>query len=135
MSLAALIIALGLLVDNAIVVSESIMVRMSTGIKPIEAAVKSADELRVPLLTSSLTTAAAFLPIYLVESSTGEYTAPLFKVVSIALICSWLLSLTLIPMLWVFFLKVKHVPQEERQDFRLYAWYRKILLFSLATVH
>ena len=131
MSLAALIIALGLLVDNAIVVSESIMVRMSTGIKPIEAAVESAHELRGPLLTSSLTTAAAFLPIYLAESSTGEYTAPLFKVVSIALMCSWLLSLTLIPMLCVFFLKVKHVPQEERQNFRLYVWYRNVLLLSL----
>ena len=131
MSLAALIIALGLLVDNAIVVSESIMVRMSTGIKPIEAAVESANELRVPLLISSLTTAAAFLPIYLAESSTGEYTAPLFKVVSIALICSWLLALTLIPMLCVYFLKVKHVPQEERLNFRLYVWYRSLLLLSL----
>ncbi len=131
MSLAALIIALGLLVDNAIVVSESIMVRMSTGMKRIEAAVESANELRVPLLTSSLTTAAAFLPIYLAESATGEYTAPLFKVVSIALLCSWLLSLTLIPMLCVFFLKVEHVPEEERLKFRLYVWYRNVLLFSL----
>ncbi len=131
MSLAALIIALGLLVDNAIVVSESIMVRIATGIKPIEAAVESANELRVPLLTSSLTTAAAFLPIYLAESSTGEYTAPLFKVVSIALMCSWLLSLTLIPMLCVYFLKVKPVPQEERLNFRLYVAYRSLLLLSL----
>lgn len=131
MSLAALIIALGLLVDNAIVVSESIMVRIATGIKPIEAAVESANELRIPLLTSSLTTAAAFLPIYLAESSTGEYTAPLFKVVSIALMCSWLLSLTLIPMLCVYFLKVKPAPQGERQSSRFYVVYRTLLLFSL----
>ena len=82
MSIAALIIALGLLVDNAIVMSESIMVQMAAGKRAIEAAVDSVAELRIPLLTSSLTTAAAFLPIYLAESGTGEYTAPLFKVVS-----------------------------------------------------
>ena len=85
MSLAALIIALGMLVDNAIVMSESIMVQMASGKKAVAAAVDSARELQVPLLVSSATTAAAFLPIYLAESSTGEYTAPLFKVVSITL--------------------------------------------------
>ena len=61
MSLASLIIALGMLVDNAIVMSESIMVQMAAGKPAVEAAVGSARELRVPLLTSSLTTAAAFL--------------------------------------------------------------------------
>ena len=74
MSLAALIIALGMLVDNAIVMAESIMVEMAEGKSRVEAAVASARELRIPLLTSSLTTAAAFLPIYLAESTTGEYT-------------------------------------------------------------
>ncbi|MDH3252932.1 MAG: efflux RND transporter permease subunit, partial [Ignavibacteria bacterium] len=81
MSLAALIISLGLLVDNAIVMSESIMVQISEGKSALQAAVDSAKELRIPLLTSSLTTAAAFLPIYLAESTTGEYTAPIFEVV------------------------------------------------------
>ncbi|MEM7565429.1 MAG: efflux RND transporter permease subunit, partial [Pseudomonadota bacterium] len=61
-SLAALIIALGMLVDNGIVMSESIMVRISAGQSSREAAVDSANELKIPLLTSSLTTAAAFLP-------------------------------------------------------------------------
>lgn len=106
-SLAALIIALGMLVDNGIVMSENIMVSMEKGKKAIDAAVDSANELKVPLLTSSLTTAAAFLPIFLAESSTGEYTASLFKVVSITLLCSWVLSMTLIPMLCVNFMKVK----------------------------
>ena len=82
MSLAALIIALGMLVDNAIVMAESIMVQISAGRRPVEAAVGSARELRVPLLISSLTTAAAFLPISLAQSTTGEYTAPLFKVIT-----------------------------------------------------
>ncbi len=106
MSLAALIIALGMLVDNAIVMSESIMVQADAG-KPLrQAAIDSARELRIPLLTSSLTTSAAFLPIFLSESNTGEYTAPLFKVVTITLLCSWVMALTLIPLLCVVFLRV-----------------------------
>lgn len=63
-SLAALIIALGMLVDNGIVVSESTMVHMERGKTALEAALASAEELKTPLLTASLTTAAAFLPIF-----------------------------------------------------------------------
>ena len=113
MSLAALIIALGMLVDNAIVMTESIMVQMATGRRPVEAAVSSARELRVPLLVSSLTTAAAFLPISLAQSTTGEYTSPLFKVITIALLSSWLLVLTMTPLLCVLFLKVRPVAAGE----------------------
>ena len=78
-----------------------------------EAAINSARELRIPLLTSSLTTAAAFLPIFLAESATGEYTAPLFKVVTITLLTSWVMALTLIPVLCVFFLRVD--PKQPRK--------------------
>jgi multidrug efflux pump len=124
-SLAALIIALGMLVDNGIVMSENIMVQMTEGKKPLDAAVDSANELKIPLLTSSLTTAAAFLPIFLAESSTGEYTASLFKVVTITLLCSWLLSLTIIPLLCVHFLKVKNVKQDFSSTF--YRKYRQFL--------
>ncbi len=138
-SLAALIIALGLLVDNAIVMSESIIVQMREGKQALAAAVDSAKELQVPLLTSSLTTAAAFLPIFLSESSTGEYTAPLFKVVSITLLVSWGLALTLTPLLCVMFLKVDN--RGENYDTALYRGYRRCLefvlhyrWFSLATV-
>ncbi|MEM6862995.1 MAG: efflux RND transporter permease subunit [Myxococcota bacterium] len=106
MSLAALIIALGLLVDNAIVVSELIIVRMQDGQKAREAAIDSCSELQGPLLISSLTTAAAFLPIYLAESNVGEYTGVLFTVVTVTLLASWVLSLTMIPLLCVLFLKV-----------------------------
>ncbi len=124
-SLAALIIALGMLVDNGIVMSENIMVQMADGKKPIDAAIDSANELKIPLLTSSLTTAAAFLPIFLAESSTGEYTASLFKVVAITLLCSWLLSLTIIPLLCVYFLKVKAAKQDFNSSF--YKNYRDLL--------
>jgi multidrug efflux pump subunit AcrB len=131
MSLAALIISLGLLVDNAIVMSESIMVQISRGKNRLQAAVDSAAELRVPLLTSSLTTAAAFLPIYLAESSTGEYTAPLFKVVTITLLCSWLLSLTMTPLLCVRFLKVKQKSGGAMFESRFYRRYRSMLVTVL----
>lgn len=113
-SLAALIIALGMLVDNGIVMSESILVQMREGKKAVEAAVESAAELKMSLLTSSLTTAAAFLPIYLAESAVGEFTSSLFKVVSITLLCSWLISMTVIPMLCVYLLKAKPIDENEQ---------------------
>ncbi len=131
MSIASLIIALGLLVDNAIVMSESIMVQIAAGEKPLDAAIRSASELRVPLLTSSLTTSAAFLPIYLAESDVGEYCAPLFKVVTITLLSSWLLTLTVIPMLCVFFLKVKKKSTEQSYNTKFYQKYRSFLITLL----
>ena len=130
-SLASLIIALGMLVDNAIVMAESILVQMSQGRRPIDAAVDSARELRFPLLISSLTTSAAFLPIYLAKSVTGEYTAPLFKVVTIALVSSWVLALTMTPLLCVAFLTVKRISPSQRFDIRLYRSYRRVLLAGL----
>ena len=131
MSLASLIIALGMLVDNAIVMSESIMVAMAAGRPARQAAIESAQELKIPLLTSSLTTAAAFLPIFLAQSSTGEYTQPLFKVVTITLLCSWLLALTMTPLLCVHFLRVKQSPEAVSYDSPFYRWYRKGLLTLL----
>jgi multidrug efflux pump len=128
MSLAALIIALGMLVDNAIVMSESIMVQAGKGKRVVDAAIDSARELRVPLLIASLTTAAAFLPVFLSESNTGEYTAPLFKVVTITLLSSWVMAMTLIPVLCVLFLKVRPVATDVVEfDGRFYQIYRTSL--------
>ena len=124
-SLAALIIALGMLVDNGIVMSENIMVQMERGKSAIDAAVDSAQELKIPLLVSSLTTGAAFLPIFLAESATGEYTASLFKVVTITLLCSWLLAMTMIPMLCVYFTRVKS--ESANYDGGIYLVYKNIL--------
>ena len=113
MSLVSLIIALGLLVDNAIVMSESILVRLRDGEEPRAAALASSKELGLPLLVSSLTTIAAFLPIVLAESSVGEYTAPLGKVIAITLLSSWLLAITMVPLLCMMFLRVKRSPATE----------------------
>ncbi len=131
MSLAALIIALGMLVDNAIVMAESIMVQMAAGRRRLDAAVESARELRIPLLVSSLTTAAAFLPIALAESTTGEYTAPLFWVITITLLSSWLLALTMTPLLCTLFLRVEPVAEGDRFSGRFYRLYRGLLLAML----
>jgi multidrug efflux pump len=129
MSLAALIISLGLLVDNAIVISESIMVRMAAGEDGVKAALGATNELRVPLLIASLTTSAAFLPIKLAESAVGEYTGVLFSVVTITLLISWVLALTMVPLLCVRFLKPKAV--EEPFDSRFYRVYRRGILAIL----
>ena len=129
MSLAALIISLGLLVDNAIVISESVMVRMAAGEDGVAAALGATNELRVPLLIASLTTSAAFLPIRLAESAVGEYTGVLFSVVTITLLISWVLALTMVPLLCVRFLKPARV--KEPFDSRFYGLYRRGILTIL----
>ena len=136
-SLAALIMALGMLVDNAIVVSESVMVKMEKGMTALKAAIDSADELMIPLLISSLTTSAAFLAFFLAESSMGEIMGPLFSVISLALLSSWLLAMTMITMLSVYFIKVKTKKTEEDEDYkptlfdRFNNWYKGVLLLAL----
>jgi multidrug efflux pump subunit AcrB len=130
-SLAALIIALGLLVDNAIVVVESILVRRERGEDGLTAAVESGRELAVPLLISSLTTAAAFLSIFLAESTVGEYTADIFKVNTIALLSSWILAMTVIPLLSKKMIRVSAKPAQENYNGVMYSSYRKILIPAL----
>lgn len=130
-SLASLIIALGMLVDNAIVIAESIIIRIKEGQRRIDAAIDSAKELKIPLLTSSLTTAAAFFPIYLAESMSGEYTQSIFKVVTITLLTSWVLSMTFVPMLCILTLKVKLSESGEIYSGHLYSIYRSVLAFML----
>ena len=112
-SLAALIMALGLLVDNAIVVSESIMVKMEDGETAFDAAISACQELIIPLLVASLTTSAAFLAFFLAENTMGEMMGPLFSVITIALLCSWVLAMTMIPFLSVYFIKVDKKEAEE----------------------
>ena len=106
-SLAALIMALGMMVDNGIVVAETIMVKLEEGIEKKKAAIDACSELFVPLLISTLTTSVAFSAFYLAETIMGDIVGPLFLVISIALISSWLISLTIIILFCYIFLKVK----------------------------
>ena len=133
-SLAALIIALGLLVDNAIVMAESIMIRRENGEDKFKAAIESGKEMAIPLLISSLTTCSAFLAIFLAESAVGEYTADIFKVVSIALISSWIMAMTFIPILSTVVMKIKTGGSENQKDAYkglMYRIYRMLLFPSL----
>ncbi len=135
-TLAALIMALGMMVDNGIVVAESIMVKMEKGTPVAQAAIESGSELFVPLLISTLTTSAAFLSFYLAKSVMGDIMGPLFVVITIALISSWIISLTIIPLLAVFFLKMKG--KDEKESFVnkiiniLKKRYKTLILWSLA---
>lgn len=128
-SIAAMIIALGILVDNGVVVSESILVKLRQGVEKKEAVVSTAKELSFPLLAASLTTIFAFLPIPLAPSSAGEYCVSLFVVITLTLVASWLLSMTMVPMMCYYTLKPKHT--EESYASSAYHVYRKVLLFAL----
>ncbi|MBB4080434.1 multidrug efflux pump subunit AcrB [Lewinella aquimaris] len=106
-SLAALIMALGMLVDNAIVISEAMMVGIDSGLSPRKAAYRATSELGIPLLISSLTTSAAFLAFFLAENTMGEIMGPLFIVISFALLSSWIMAMTVVTMLGVALIRVK----------------------------
>ena len=132
-SLAALIISLGLLVDNAIVIVESILVKREHGAGALEAAIESGKELRTPLLISSLTTAFAFMPIGMAKSAVGEYTSDIFYVVGLTLLISWFLAMTFVPMVSTIALKISKTSETGEQEFdgRWYAYYRGLLGASL----
>ncbi len=108
MSLVALIIALGLLVDNSIVVSEQILSDFEGGADLKDASVKAARDMAFPLLVASASTVGALLPTYLAETSASEYTAAIFEVLAFSLAVSWILSMTMIPVLCVLFLATGH---------------------------
>ena len=112
-TLAALIMALGMLVDNAIVVAETIMVKLEQGMEKYKAAIEAFSELWMPLLISTLTTSAAFLAFYLSPTTMGDIVGPIFVVITIALMSSWLIALTVITMFCYMFLNV--APKGEKK--------------------
>src|SRR5688572_18153644 len=98
-SLGALVLALGLLVDDAIIAVEMMAIKMEQGFSRVKAAAFAWDSTAFPMLTGTLITAAGFLPIATAKSSTGEYTRSLFEVVTIALMVSWIAAVAFIPYL------------------------------------
>ncbi len=128
-SIAALIISLGLLVDNGIVVAEDIKTRLQEGANKIEAAIASGNSLALPLLTSSITTILAFVPLMMAEHRAGEYTYSMSQVVSLALLTSWFFAVTITPLLCAQFIELD--PNEptdaERYNTRFYRLYRRFL--------
>ncbi len=98
-SLGALVLALGLLVDDAIIAVEMMAIKMEQGYDRLKAASYAWSSTAFPMLTGTLITAAGFLPIATAQSSTGEYTRSIFQVVTIALIASWIAAVMFVPLL------------------------------------
>ena len=129
-SLGALIIALGMLVDNAIVVAEGTLVKIETGVDRIKAASSTVASTLMPLLGATVVGILAFAAIGLSPDSTGEYCRSLFEVVGISLFLSWILAVTVVPVLCVMFMKPK-AGQEDPYGGGFYQGYKKLLRFAL----
>jgi multidrug efflux pump len=116
-SLGSLIIALGLLVDDAIIAVEMMVRKLEEGHDKLYAATFAYDSTAMPMLTGTLITAAGFLPIGLARSTVGEYTFAIFAVTSAALLISWVVSVYFVPYLGARFLRVKpHAGAGELHD-------------------
>ncbi len=115
-SLGALIIALGLLVDDAMTTVDVMTSRLAAGDSKEQAATFAYETLAFPMLTGSFVTAAGFVPIGFARSTAGEYTFSIFAVVSIALIVSWFVAVLYAPLLGVWLLKKPEAASTEEQN-------------------
>jgi multidrug efflux pump len=136
-SLGALIIALGLLVDDAIISVEMMVVKMEQGWERARAAAFAYTSTAMPMLTGTVVTAAGFLPIGLARSSTGEYTFAMFAVTTIALLVSWVVSVLFVPYLGYKLLPDFHrggAPVDEGAVYRkpFYLRFRRLVNWSVA---
>jgi len=130
-ALAAFILVFGIIVDTHIVISERILTLREGGEAPIPAAEASTYELHGPLITAALTTLSGFIPIYLAESTAGEYVSPLFTIVAITLLSSTFFAFTLTPLLSVYLFKVKTHKEKILLDHAGYRLYHRLLLWML----
>jgi multidrug efflux pump subunit AcrB len=115
-SLGSLIIALGLLVDDAIIAVEMMVRKMEQGYDKMRAATFAYDLTSMPMLTGTLITAAGFLPIGLAKSMTGEYTFAIFAVTAAALVVSWVVSVYFVPYLGASLLRIKPLVDEAEHE-------------------
>lgn len=128
-SLGALIIAMGMMVDNAIVVVDGFISRLQQGSSREKAAVEAAKVSAWPLLGATIVASMAFFPIFASTYDTGEYAGSLFTVIAVSLILSWILSQTATPLLCLYFIpspKSNDIKQEEYSN-RFYQSYRSML--------
>lgn len=130
-SLAALIVAMGMLVDNAIVIIDGIQVDLESGVEKPGALVNITKKTSWPLLGATLIAILAFLPIFLSPDTTGEYVRDLFIVLAVSLLLSWILALTQIPLHADRALKVKARQTEDLYDSRVYRVFRNFLRYML----
>ncbi len=127
-SLGALIIAMGMMVDNAIVVVDGFVVRLKQGMAREAAAIEAATLPSMPLLGATIVAVMAFYPIFASTYDTGEYAGSLFQVVGISLLISWLLSQTITPLMCVALLPDPEVKEgEDPYDTKFFNGYRGLL--------
>ncbi|WP_372826788.1 efflux RND transporter permease subunit [Polaromonas sp.] len=130
-SLGSLIIALGLLVDDAIIAVEMMVRKMEEGYDKVRAATFAYEITAMPMLTGTLITAVGFLPIGMAKSTVGEYTFAIFAVTVIALVLSWIVSVYFVPYLGTLLLKAKPLPEgaaaghQEHFDTPFYKLFRR----------
>ena len=126
-SLGALIIALTLLVDDAMSTIDAMTMRLAAGDEKEKAATFAYQTLAFPMLTGSFVTMAGFVPIGFAKSSAGEYTFSIFAVVGIAVLASWLVAVIFIPLLGVAFLAKPTVQQSSEPGFMLRIFRRMLI--------
>ncbi len=129
MSLGALIIALGMMVDNAIVVADGIVIRVQSGKDRIKAAIESAKQPAMPLLGATIIAVMAFYPIYSSTEGAGEYCRTLFTVVAISLMLSWVISMTVTPLQCIDLLPGSKAGEAAKDPYgdKFYQMFRKVL--------
>ena len=129
-SLGALIIALALLVDDAMTTTDATLNRLAAGDDKVEAATYAFRTYAFAMLAGTLVTIAGFVPVGFAASSAGEYTFSLFAVVSIALIVSWFVAVIFAPLLGVIILKPPRAAATADPG-RVFRWYRNFLTFAM----
>jgi multidrug efflux pump len=133
-SLGALVLALGLLVDDAMIVIEMMARKLDEGLDRIKAATFAYASTSFPMLTGTLITVAGFLPVGLARSSAGEYTASLFQVVGISLLLSWVGAVLFSPFLGYRLLKPRPHAASHHDLFAtpFYQWLRRAIVWCVA---
>ena len=129
MSLGALVVALGMMVDNAIVVADGYAVRLKRGMAPKEAAIEAAQLPAMPLLGATVVAVMAFYPIFASVESAGEYCRTLFSVVGISLLVSWVISMTVTPLQCIDLIKPQPGDEEAKDPYggRFFQGFRGLL--------
>lgn len=133
-SLGAMIIALGLLVDDAIIAVETMQVKLAQGWDRLRAGGFAFTSTAFPMLTGTLVTAAGYLPVGLAQSSTGEYTQDIFRVVGMALILSWFVAVLFVPFLGASLLSAsgaRHAAEHDVYDTRAYRRFRRVVAWCI----
>ena len=130
-SLGALIIALGLLVDDAIIAVEMMMVKLEQGASRMEAATYAYTSTAFPMLTGTLVTAVGFVPVGFARSGAGEYTNSIFWVVGLSLIISWFVAVLFTPWMGYHLLPTPKVQHHDPYNGRLYTLFRKMVTWCV----